>query len=210
VDPIRLFVARQVWAMIELQRLTGMRPGEVCMMRTMDVNTSGRDWEYVPESHKTEHLGRSRTIFLGPQAQAILRPWLRCNTQEHLFQPREAVAERRAAQRLARETKVQPSQQDRRKENPRKRPGERYDPTSYGRAIAYGIERANQDRAGRREPPIPRWHPHQLRHSAGTRLRREFGLDVARAVLGHSTPVVTEIYAEIDQAKAREAMRQIG
>ena len=29
VEAIRPHVARQVWAMIELQRLTGMRPGEV-------------------------------------------------------------------------------------------------------------------------------------------------------------------------------------
>lgn len=31
------------------------------------------------------------------------------------------------------------------------------------------------------------WHPHQLRHNAGTYIRREFGLDVARVILGHSS-----------------------
>ena len=46
--------------------------------------------------------------------------------------------------------------------------------------------------------------------SAATRLRREFGLDVARAVLGHSSPVVTEVYAELDEAKAAEAMARMG
>ena len=59
-------------------------------------------------------------------------------------------------------------------------------------------------------PEIPSWHPHQLRHNAGTALRRQFGLDVARAVLGHSTPDVTEIYAELDEAKARDAMERMG
>jgi integrase len=44
VDALRPYVARQVWAMVELQRLTGMRPGEVCSMRTIDVNTHGRIW----------------------------------------------------------------------------------------------------------------------------------------------------------------------
>ncbi len=62
----------------------------------------------------------------------------------------------------------------------------------------------------RDEPPFPNWHPHQLRHNAATRLRREFGLDVARAVLGHSSPAVTEVYAELDQAKAADAMARIG
>ena len=42
VDAIRPHVSRQVWAMIQLQRLTGMRPGEVCIMRTIDVDTSGQ------------------------------------------------------------------------------------------------------------------------------------------------------------------------
>jgi hypothetical protein len=33
---------------------------------------------------------------------------------------------------------------------------------------------------------------------------------VARAVLGHASPAVTEFYAELDQAKAAEAMAKIG
>jgi hypothetical protein len=41
VDAVRPFVSRQVWAMIELQRLTGARPGEVVIMRTCDVDTPG-------------------------------------------------------------------------------------------------------------------------------------------------------------------------
>ena len=41
-------------------------------------------------------------------------------------------------------------------------------------------------------------------------LRREFGLDVARAVLGHSSPAVTQIYAEVDMEKAAEAMSRVG
>ena len=35
VMAIKPFVNRQVWAMIKLQRLTGMRPGEVVLMRTV-------------------------------------------------------------------------------------------------------------------------------------------------------------------------------
>ena len=29
------------------------------------------------------------------------------------------------------------------------------------------------------------YHPHQFRHTAATRIRKELGLDAARAVLGH-------------------------
>jgi integrase len=210
VDAVRPYVSRQVWAMIELQRLSGMRPGEVCQMRTCDINTQGRIWEYRPMEHKSAHHGKQRIVFIGPQAQSVLRPWLRIELEAPLFQPREAEAERRADQRAARKSKVQPSQQDRRKNRPRKRPGERYDTSSYRRAIVYAVAKANKGREEQGTPEIPAWHPHQLRHNAATRLRREFGLDVARAVLGHSSPVVTEVYAELDAAKAAEAMERVG
>jgi integrase len=210
VDAIQLHVARQVWSMVELQRLTGMRPGEVCSMRSADIDTSGRVWTYTPQRHKTEHHGRERRIYLGPTAQAILRPWLRTELAAYLFSPAEAMAERRAEMRQRRKTQVQPSQQSRAMSRPEKRPGDAYTVESYRRAIAYGIKRANRERIERGEPEIPSWHPHRLRHSAATRLRREFGLDVARAVLGHSSPIVTELYAELDGAKAAEAMERVG
>jgi integrase len=210
VDAIRPHVSRRIWAMVELQRLTGMRPGEVCTMRTIDVDTSGRIWIYTPESHKTEHHGRERRIYIGPTAQTILRPWLRAELTAYLFSPAESEAERRAEQRAARKTRVQPSQQNRRRPKPRKAPGPKYTPESYRQAIKYGIRAANREAKRIGAGPIPHWHPHQLRHSAATRLRREFGLDVARAVLGHSSPVVTEVYAELDGAKAAEAMERVG
>ncbi len=61
--------------MVRLQRLTGCRPAEVCMIRPCDVDTSGVVWSYRPESHKTEHKGRERVIFIGPKGQDILRPY---------------------------------------------------------------------------------------------------------------------------------------
>ncbi|MFO0892583.1 MAG: site-specific integrase [Isosphaeraceae bacterium] len=210
VDAIQPFVSRQVWAMVELQRLTGMRPGEVVIMRGADIDTTGRSWVYTPERHKTEHHGKVRRIYLGPAAQAILRPWLRAELGAYLFSPAEAEAERRAAMRERRKTRVQPSQRNRAKSRPEKQPGDVYTVESYRRAIAYGIKRANAERAGRGEPEIPSWHPHRLRHSAATRLRREFDLDTVRAVLGHSSPAVTELYAELDGAKAAEAMGRVG
>jgi integrase len=200
VEAVRPFVARQVWAMVELQRLSGMRPGEVVSMRTIDLDTSGQIWAYTPESHKTEHHGKRRTIYLGPRAQAILRPWLRTDRSACLFSPAQAMAERRAAMRERRKTAVQPSQWSRVKRRPAKAAGNADSVDSYRRAIAYGCQRA----------AISIWHPHQLRHNAATRLRKEFGLDVARAVLGHSSPAVTELYAQLDESKAIEAMERTG
>jgi integrase len=71
--------------MVRLQRLTGCRPEEVCLIRPCDVDTSARVWAYRPASHKTEHHGRERIIFIGPQAQAILRPYLLRETSAFCF-----------------------------------------------------------------------------------------------------------------------------
>ena len=54
------------------------------------------------------------------------------------------------------------------------------------------------------------WHPHQLRHNAATFLRKEFGLETARIILGHRSAAITEVYAEIDQQKAMEAIVRVG
>jgi integrase len=201
VDAIRHHVSRQVWAMVQLQAFSGMRPGEVCIMRTCDLETSGRVWVYTPRSYKTEHHGRERKISLGPHAQAVLRPWLRAELSAYLFAPRDAMAERSAERRRNRKTPVTPSQAARtRKKMPKRAPGDHYTVRAYYHAIRYGCRRAD----------VPLWHPNQLRHNAATRLRKEFGLDVARAVLGHASPAVTEVYAELDAAKAAEAMERIG
>jgi integrase len=57
---------------------------------------------------------------------------------------------------------------------------------------------------------IPRWHPHQLRHTRATEIRRDHGIETAAVVLGHAKPDVTLIYAEPDQDKARALMREVG
>lgn len=200
VDAIQSHVLPPVWAMIELQRLTGMRPGEVVIMRTGDIDTSGRVWVYRPASWKTEHHDQERRIYLGPRAQAVVKPWLRTDLQSPLFNPREAIEARNREWREQRKTKVQPSQQNRRKPKPRKSPSECYTVCSYGRAIRTGCENAG----------VPHWHPHQLRHNAGTWIRREFGLDAARVILGHRSAGVTETYAQIDFSRAEEVIGNVG
>lgn len=52
-----------VRAMVELLRLTGMRPGEAC--RLCWVKWTGGVWVYRPARHKTAHRGKQRVIPLG-------------------------------------------------------------------------------------------------------------------------------------------------
>lgn len=47
VDAVLPHLSEQVAAMVMLQRLTGMRPGEICAMRGCDIDTTGRLWAYT-------------------------------------------------------------------------------------------------------------------------------------------------------------------
>ena len=62
--------------MVEVHRLIGARPSEVCNIRPCDIDRSGEVWEYTPASHKTEHHGHTRVISLGPKAQLVLSRYL--------------------------------------------------------------------------------------------------------------------------------------
>lgn len=203
VDAIQSSVSRQVWAMIQLQLATAARPGEIVIMRPIDINMAGNVWSYTPSTHKTEHYGHSRTIFIGPRGQEIIRPFLSGRAVDaFLFSPAEAYAERREKLHAERKTPAGygNSPGTNRKHRPRKTPGEFYDVSSYRRAIATACHKSG----------VPHWHPHQLRHNAATRLRREFGIEAARVILGHRSAGITEIYAEQDQEKGRKIMGEGG
>ncbi len=201
VEAIRPHVARQVWAMIELQRLTGMRSGEATIMRGGDIDRSGPVWKYTPSRHKGEVHGRDRVIFLGPKAQEVVLPWLTPDPTAFLFQPREAVAESRERRNRERVTPLTPSQRARKKKpRPARAPGQRYTPASYGRAVRNACLAAG----------VAHWHPHQLRHTAATRLRREYGIESARVILGHGSAITTELYAAADLQKAADVMGKVG
>jgi integrase len=63
--------------MVRVQLLMGARPNEVCVMRVgeITIRTDGA-WCYRPRSHKTTHRGKDRRLFIGPQGQELLRPYL--------------------------------------------------------------------------------------------------------------------------------------
>ena len=240
VEAIELFVSRQVLAMICLQQLTGMRPDEVTIMRACDLDTTESVWVYTPESHKTEHHGKGRYVYIGPRGQNVLRPFLAESIGEpmaYLFSPADAETERKAEQRKNRKSPVQPSQRDRRRPGSKRKPQARYTTDSYRRAIVRACERAfempaelrdihkalrsvpAEQQAAEKERlqkaasewrAAPCWSPNQLRHSAGTEIRRQAGLEAAQVVLGHSKADVTQVYAERDREKAIAYMQKHG
>lgn len=236
IEAVEPYVARQVWAMIQLQLLTGARAGEICQMRPSQVDRDGEVWVYRPEQHKTAHHGFDRKIFIGPRGQEVLAPFLLRDPGDYCFSPAEADVERR---RVLSEQRVTPLScgnvpGSNRKQAPKRSAGERYTTGSYRRAIQRGCDQAFP-------PPAPlaqrdgetkadwktrltadqqaeleewrkahRWHPHQLRHNAATELRKEFGIEAARIILGHRSTAVTEIYAEKDEQQAIAAIVKAG
>lgn len=172
-------LSKQVTAMIRLQQLTGMRPGEVTILRACDLDMGGKVWTYTPSTHKTEHHGIERPVYLGPRAQEVIKPFLKSDLKAFLFDPRDMMDDFQAIRRKNRKTPMTPSQQKRTKKSKRKvAPMDHYTTESYRRAITRACAKA--DKAARVQHPdakpddvfVPSWHPHQLRHNAATRLRR--------------------------------------
>lgn len=186
--------------MVRFQRLTGCRPGELLAIRPCDVDTSGDVWVYTPESHKMEHRGRERRVFVGKQAQDVLRPYLLRDHEAYCFSPVDSERKRHEEMRARRKSKVQPSQRNRRKANPRRTPTRKYTCSAYRLAIKRACDAAD----------VSRWHPNQLRHTFATEIRREFGLEAAQTLLGHSRADVTQVYAERDHAAAARVAREVG
>lgn len=226
--------------MVRLQRLVGCRPGEVCNLTPASFDREGDVWVATLTEHKNRHHGHSRKLYVGPKAQAILMPYLDRDPQEHLFQPREVVAMKRQVAREARVTPLSCGNRPGWRSGGFKRgggnksPGSVYDTDSYRRAIhnacdkafpapePLGIRDGETDVARwRRLSPDQteklkewqsdhRWSPNRLRHSKGTEVRKQFGLEAAQVTLGHRCADVTQVYAERDEELAKLVARQAG
>jgi integrase len=202
-----------VRAMVEVQRLTGMRPGELVIMRPCDVLKDVFEvngvmvWVYYPGSdeehgrHKNAWRGHGKAIAIGPRAQAVLAPFLDRDPQAYCFSPAESRAEHVASRKAARKSPLTPSQLTRKpKRAPKRKPGVRYTVSSYGHAVAKACARAG----------VGPWSPHRLRHAAATLIESKYGLDDARAVLGHNDPQVTLRYTQRNMQKAAEIAAEMG
>jgi integrase len=218
VDAVLDHVTPTVAAIIQLQLLTAARPGELLIMRTCDLDTTGRIWTYTPELHKMAYRGHRRTIYIGPRGQKLLLPRLKTDLQAYIFSPMESMQLFRIENHSRRKTPISYGNHpgSNRRRNPAKLPGDHYTLHSYARAIARGCDKASpapDDIKGdesRQWRKAHRWSPHRLRHNAATNLRKEFGLDIARVILGHRSAAITEVYAELDHAKALEVVGKVG
>lgn len=214
-------VSSVIKAMIEIQLWTAARPGEVIAMRGCDIRQDGKIdlgggesvtleglWVYQPPDHKTAYIGKRKFVLLGPKAQAILAPFIaRRDPKAYLFSPAEARSERTEGMRSRRIKPLTQAMIDRREKRalrnakpPKPMSKDRYKAASYQRSIKRACDEAG----------IDSWHPYQLRHNAATRITEEYGPDIARIVLGHSTISTTRRYIADQLNQAADAMRKSG
>ena len=205
VDRTLPFLSPVLADAVRIQRLTGMRPGEVLAMKAGDVREdSSGVLVYTLRSDKTDYKradGIKKRVPIGPKAARILFPYLvEKKDDEFLFSPADALALRRAELREKRRT-PETKQTRERDSNRRPRPvAPCYNRNSYRQAIQRAAKRAG----------VRPWSPNQLRHLFATEVREKYGLEAAQACLGHARADVTQIYAERDFKKAEEVARREG
>jgi integrase len=210
IDATLPYLSSVVTDMVELQWLVGMRPTELCELRTCDIDRSADPWAYRPR-HKNQWRGQSLVYYFGQQSQAILsRRMDPKHPDRPLFQPETAAREYVAQSRKQKAGEPLTIRRMFRAS---------YNKSSYRKAIVSAVRQANKARLEQAEwqgiaadqvELVPHWHPHLLRHSKATALRSSHGIEAARAALGHASFDSTEIYAERDDALARRVATETG
>lgn len=85
IEAVHSLVSPLVRDLIDLQRLTGARSGELLKLTTGMIDRTGPVWLARLTGHKTEHHGLSRTLAFGPQSQLILAKYLSADPDAPLF-----------------------------------------------------------------------------------------------------------------------------
>lgn len=222
-----------VRAMVQIQRFTGARPGEVSIMRPNDIDRSKEVWMFIPKRHKTEHHGKSRAIAIGPRAQQILSPYMDRDPMDYCFKVSESVDEHLAERHKKRVTPLSCGCKPKKGKRKRKF-NDNYTDDAYRRAIHRACDRAfppppplaqkpgesnaarmrrlslEQKEELKRWQSSQRWSPNQLRHTMGTQTRKQFGVEGVAAALGHSRISTSEIYAERNLDLASQIATELG
>jgi integrase len=233
IDAAMEFLPPLFQEMVRMQLLTGMRSGELFDLRTIDLDTTKPVWVYAPLHHKTAHRGRTRQIFIGPEAQEIIRPRLKNDLQAFIFSPSDLYEWRDAQlsptyKRHRQRVRISTIKRGRK---PRRRLA-RFTTHYYRFRIIAACDKAEakaRKDAGEEMPKVgkyfsqiterwidntkrrvKRFHPHQLRHTFATEVAAKFGPEIARVLLGHNDRRTTDIYAEPNTAAAVDAIAKAG
>ena len=172
--------------MVKIMRALGRRSGEIYAMRADDIDQESDDiWVYRPK-HKLTYLEEAadghdcQEVYFSKRTIPILRKWINRGSASG-------------------HVFVRPEWDDPRNRN-RATVGKPWERRAFG-----GLIRRVCERHG-----IPRWTPHQLRHSCATEIYNS-GRPIAAAMLqlGHRSHTTTERYILPDNNLAQELAREI-
>ncbi len=224
VQAVTPFLSPVVRDMISLQLITGMRPGEVCRLRPGDLDRSSDVWEFNVLGHKTAHHGRKRTVYIGPEAQSVLRPYLLRAADQHCF---SAAESREWWFQQAEEARVTPAScgnaRGRKHDRTPSAKNSRLPRTYFDRVVMAGRSPAACKKAwpapkeirGDKEA-VKAWDrrtslvAQPVAAYSRDRSAALYGLDAAQVILGHARADITQVYAEVDRQKAIDITRKIG
>lgn len=198
LEKVLKYLPPVVGDMAKVQYFCGMRPGEVCIMRGVDIDRAGQVWWYSPISHKSRWRGKQLIKPIPRIAQEILLNYLKQPDKEYLFDP-SLASDWANENRPKRKTKIYPCEIRRVNRKKRlstrrkgkRRPGKHYTTNSYRRAVSKGFDRA--EAAGE---TIKRFSPNQLRHAISTFVSQEVSAQAAQRWAGHENLETTSIYIE--------------
>lgn len=240
------FLSDEIASMARLQLEIGCRAADVCNARYDEVvrqpdqdtrcqklgitteNSKGC-WWFFPTKYKGSTNGKENYYYvLGPDSQALLKPFFDDPERlgdEFIFNPARAVAAQNRAKRAVRKTKVQPSQQNRRKANPQgSKPGEHYDTGSYDRALKRAqdravkqgaIEQSEIDQLFRSANGEARFRQrryvtsHQFRKTKLNDTAKKHGIEVAAIMGNHSDSKVTATNYAFNAERERKIQTMI-
>ena len=186
--------------LILFARLCGCRPCEARTLRPCDIDRRPLRqykgcWLWTASDWKLDHVEgiEPRQIWINPEAQAILTPWLReieKTPQRHVFSPRRRTRPGDGGQSADSSIGHVP----RSRRSPKQKTNDFYSKDTLNRTIKRACESNG----------VPVWTAGQLRHTRLTEVREKWGLDHAQAVAGHSEASQTEHYAQVKREKALE------
>ncbi|GHT28891.1 integrase [Planctomycetales bacterium] len=186
IQAVMDYVSPIIEAMMRVQYLTGMRPGEVCTMKVGDIKKTkaefgnhyrlwdGENWLYVAAEHKTKKYIGERQFAIAMEEQEILEPYL---------------AGKSASDFVFSKTSKRGF-------------GKPFTTDEYGRYIKRTIEKYE----------LEKFTAHQIKHSAVSDTSEKHNRDKARALAGHTSETMTARYDHSDDKKlfamARERNRE--
>lgn len=169
VEAIAKVLHEPVSTMVYFQWHTGQRSMAIVQAHADQFKQDADGmWIWEPR-HKTEYLGKTVRIPLGPKAAKLVGARLeeggllfptRLGTTYKTWTYRQAI--------LRAQESLYEAQCKQHEKEPQKHP----------------------------KPKLIRWTPHQIRHAKGHHIRSKYGVEAAQALLGHDSLQATEIYSE--------------